>query len=514
MIAPTSNIYLMKNVPLYPDYVDTVSYADETSQFNDLTTGATILNNYTYVRQTNTIKVGLAIGKVFDVNYLCYKNAEYENKWIYCFVTRVAYVNDNVSELFFEIDVMQTFFLFGRYLLGQQYVERTHTVTDNLGEHYLEEGLPTGVMCYESQANLFPSLTSVMGVVVAVADTSSVGLYDYEGILNGATLYGFRVSNRSGLVSLLSKYTAKPESILSIYIVPWVLIADSLDSNNIITDGYTAKTFTFQGSTLTGTEDFGGYTPKNKKLYTFPYNYYSINNNNDTIIELRFERFTNFKVQIEMKTTINQPVSLSIQPKNYKGVDGTIHTERIVVSNFPQCSWANDSYSTWIAQNSATNWLSFIPSLISTLAGALTGNIPALITGGMSALNTATGTISNTYQASQTADQMIGNSGGNTLNVAHKEQGFFGGRCHVSAEYAEMIDNYFDRYGYKVNKNMVLNLRARPYWTYIKTIAADVQVSCPAQYKQTIDNALNRGVTFWKDKKASVGLYGRDNSPT
>lgn len=514
MIAPNSTIYLMKNVPLYPDYTDTVSYADADSQFADLTSGATVVSQYTYLRQNQSIKVALSIEKVFDVNYLAYKNTNYENKWIYCFVTKVEYVNDNTTELFIKIDAMQTFFLFGRYLLGQQYVERCHTATDNLGEHYVEENLPTGVMLYDSQSNLFPSLSTLMGVIVVIADTTSVGLYNYEGILSGAKMYGFRVSNRTGLISLLSSYVAKPESVISMYIVPWVLIQDSIGSDNQLTDNFVAKSYTFSGSAMTGTADFDGYVPRNKKLYNYPYQYFTINNNTDTMIELRYEWFTNFKVQVELKATINYPVTMSVQPINYKGISGTCHTERITISNYPQCSWANDSYSTWVAQNTVTNTLSYLPSIITTMLGAFTSNVPLVASGGLSTLSNATSKIGETYQASQTGDSIIGNSGGSTLNVAHGEQNFYGGRCHISAEQAKMIDQYFDRYGYKVNQSMVLNHRARPYWTYIKTIGANVQVSCPSMYKEEIDQALDRGVTFWRDKKASVGLYGRDNSPS
>lgn len=48
---------------------------------------------------------------LYDCNYLAFQNTSFGSKWFYAFITSVEYVNNITSEITFEIDVLQTYFL-------------------------------------------------------------------------------------------------------------------------------------------------------------------------------------------------------------------------------------------------------------------------------------------------------------------------------------------------------------------------------------------------------------------
>ena len=69
-----------------------------------------------------------------------------------------------------------------------------------------------------------------------------------------------------------------------------------------------------------------------------------------------------------------------------------------------------------------------------------------------------------------------------------------------------MIDDFFDKYGYAVNKIGMPKLNVRDVWTYIKTKNCTILGSVPAGDMRTICNIFDKGITFWMDGD-EVGRY-------
>ena len=69
------------------------------------------------------------------------------------------------------------------------------------------------------------------------------------------------------------------------------------------------------------------------------------------------------------------------------------------------------------------------------------------------------------------------------------------------------LDNYFDKYGYRVNLLKVPNVDTRPLWNYVKTTEAHVGGNFPKAYRTAIEGMLNRGVTFWHTGAVEIGDY-------
>lgn len=85
-------------------------------------------------------------------------------------------------------------------------------------------------------------------------------------------------------------------------------------------------------------------------------------------------------------------------------------------------------------------------------------------------------------------------------------------RMSIKREYAERIDKFFTKYGYKVNQLKIPNITGRTYFNYVQ-IAGDETIgyaSIPAKYFEKINNAFRNGVTIWHNH-ANLGDYTVNN---
>ena len=111
-IQPQTNIKLLRNVPLDPTFDHTIWFGDATSQYNYFAgKQAFNLTDYTYQRVNKGVsRVGIKADSLYNCNYMMFQNTAYGNKWFYAFITSVEFVNNECSEISFEIDVIQTWF--------------------------------------------------------------------------------------------------------------------------------------------------------------------------------------------------------------------------------------------------------------------------------------------------------------------------------------------------------------------------------------------------------------------
>ena len=143
-IAPNSTIELFKNLKLDNSYANTMwftSYAWQNTFFSNHR--YTQLNDYSYQRKDiGVIRVEGSVANLYDVNYMRFKNTSFEDKWFYAFVTRVEYVNNVTVNMYYTIDVIQTYMF--DWTLNQCLIERQHSTTDVAGDNLIPEGLELG----------------------------------------------------------------------------------------------------------------------------------------------------------------------------------------------------------------------------------------------------------------------------------------------------------------------------------------------------------------------------------
>lgn len=513
-IEPNTNIRILKDAPLDKTFDHTIYFENANAQatyFMGLQKYN--LNNYTYQRvKRGYVRVGIKADNLYDCNYMMFQNTSYGNKWFYAFITSVEYLNNECSQIEFEIDVMQTWFF--DYSVDQCFVEREHSVTDNIGDNIAPESLATGEYVFNSYTPMIENMSDIC-VIVAIVDvsgeSSAVDGKIYDGIYGGATLWVYGIDNFNAINQKLTEYVQKPESVVSMYVMPKHFLPNGeIPQNNKMVNNNKAVNELHLDSAITTNDKLNGYKPKNNKLYTYPYNFYHVDNGGSSSLSLRYEFFNDLQPIISIDCNVTQPITVTARPRGYKGTT-ELNTEIISLTNYPLCSWNVDTYSAWVAQNSVLLASGLGSALGGIAIGGLMGGVSGAITGTINAISNVTNLLAQDYQASIKADMIKGNAQG-SLNVSAKKQQFYRGRLSITSEYAKIIDDYFTRYGYSTKRLKVPNRNSRPHWNYVKTIGCTVTGSIPSDDMRLICSIYDNGITFWKNG-SEIGNYRLDNSP-
>ena len=99
------------------------------------------------------------------------------------------------------------------------------------------------------------------------------------------------------------------------------------------------------------------------------------------------------------------------------------------------------------------------------------------------------------------------------LAVATREANFYFYHCHVRADEAKRIDDFFSCYGYAVNKVKEPELNSRAYWNFVMTKDCVISGDMPASSKDAIGRIFDSGITFWNGESnelasgANIGNY-------
>lgn len=504
-IAPGTNIRLLKNVPLDTTYDHTIYFqtvSAQTAYFMGLTKYN--LTGYTYQRvNSSVIKIGISADLIYDCNYMMFQNTNFGNKWFYAYIKSVDYVNNGTSEITYEIDDMQTWYF--DYELDDCFVEREHVTNDDIGDHIEPESVDLGEYVYNNN-HYVPILDlTEMCAIISVVDTNQpVSGTIYDGVYSGATLWVYDVTDIDGINAKINEYVQSPDSILSIYTCP--LNTVGLIPGTHFLASRTQSNFTdINIDAVSTASNLDGYLPRNGKMYTYPYNFYLIDNAAGETMSIRYEFCRDLQPKLRLQGSVTQPVELVLRPYDYKGNgERTLNTESLTLRNYPLCAWTVDSFQAWIAQNS-------IPAVMDTAKSVGMGFIGGGPGGaGMGALYSISNLMGQGYQASIRADIAKGSVSGNP-NVSAKKQQFYGGRCSVSFQYAKIIDQYFTKFGYAVRQLKKPNIGTRPHWNYVKTIGCTAKGSVPADSMRNICRIYDNGITFWING-SEVGDYSLNNS--
>lgn len=506
-IQPQTNIRILKDVPLDTTYAHTIYFGSASDQQNYFVGKQKYnLGSYTYQRVNKGIaRVGIKADSLYDCNYMMFQNTAYGTKWFYAFITSVEFVNNECSEITFELDVMQTWFF--DYNMEYSLVEREHVTDDVAGFHIEPENVELGEYVFNDYKDL-SAVLKPLAVYILVNDTdesSSGNLYD--GVYGGCTLYAYNTDDVSGINTLINNYNQKPDAIVGMYMAPVIGTGQAIPSGGL-TLKYSANAYTVNGEAEAmnvGSWEIDGYKPKNRKMFTYPYNFFSIGNNDGSSLALRYEFFDDRKPQWSIRVPVTMPIQCTLRPKNYKGSAGVFPNETLTLSNYPMCSWSTDAFRAWLAQNA-------IPIIANAGVKGATGlAVGGLPMAGVSLLSSATNAIVSGYHASIQADITKGNQNHGNNNVASGLQSFYGGRCSITNQYARVIDEYFTMFGYAIHRVKIPNRNGRPHWNYVKTIGCNIVGSVPADDMRKICNIYDAGVTFWKNGN-EVGNYSLDNT--
>lgn len=528
MSTPNSTIHVCSGVRLDNRYDHSIFFENRTAQLNYFE-GKVVrtFSSYSYLRKTWPIQVDGDPEEARTWSYLYFRNDD-TGKYYFYFITNIEYKNNGMIELTLELDVVQTY-LFDFELLDC-FVERQHVTDDTVGKHTQEESLDVGEYKVQSTGNttalddkciLILASTTVNGNTAETV-TDSMGFL-YNGTFSGLTVYAVPVEKWVQWADKLLDLSTwgKIDSIVAMWMYPkklvklageatWENVGDIESVNSAIT---VSQTFTkYQSGAI------DGYTPKNNKLYTYPYNLIYVTNNAGASAVYKYERFEASAVNFLMVGGIAPDAGVYMYPTNYNG--GEAYAEGLSLPPFPTCAWDADGYKIWLAQNQNQHRLMETDSTIKTVAGvatvvgsAITGNVVGAVGGvGMA----YSGMMQKEQLLAAKADKAVEppqarGAFSTSVNMTSNKHCFTVQRKTVTAEYAKRIDDFFTMYGYKINSVQKPNIKARKAFTYVKTNGCLIAGNMCTEDTVKVENIFDHGITFWRNGDR-IGDYSQDNS--
>lgn len=540
------------------------SLSEQQSDISSLMTTKAGSDDYVYIGRNRRLKVSLPADSLYHCNYCMYQNASVGSGWIYCFVSDVQYVNDHTSEVTLDTDVFQTYLYGTDWTIPACFIERETAPSDTDDYMWGEEpGFPLTydvdgvrhkwfdvggfvVMTAsrpEKNSDLIDSILNPAGYYAEPANVTVM-----KGVAQGCNYY-FAGSVAEGmpiiteqLESILNTLAqaGATESIVSVFTIPDFYVDEYIDSfgqgfNENNTHNDEPGTFETSFDVPSKGDSLNGYVPRNKKLLRYPYTYLRLTDYNGSVSELRYELLGN--EQIDVKYAPSPACQALVYPDLYMGRTG--YEAGIVTAAGAQGSWTSQTYQNWLAQNSGMIALTVAGialagmsggATLASASGALGAGRAAIASGarhmslaapqaamsqGMRKLAGAGAAAGLAYQTLTGASKqptVTRGQHGVDVSLASGMQGAHAERMCCVPQVAEMIDEFFDRWGYAIERIEAVNITSRPSWNYVKTQGAaprsanvgsgtGVPVSrgrgTPAEALDVIRRAFDAGVTFW-----------------
>lgn len=540
-IEPNSTIKIYKNIPLDATYEHTIHFDSIGAQSGYFHSGANakkVLTNNSYQRvKRGSMRVEVKADELYDCNYLAFQNTSFGNKWFYAFITSVEYVNNITSEITFELDSMQTYMFDVEYL--PMYVEREHVMDDTVGANTVLEPIEYGEHIVQFTDNLYFG-TPWKVVIHAVPNALAVTYQNYDvdttqGVSEGSSHSTYTAHN----VTEWNTKNIRGSIARNQYTSGRYFIEDlvATDINNmidsLILDGYKIDKmymcpsefldsspgyftpFFPRPTKYYGINDQEGYEPRNKKLLTFPYCFMKVTNNQGGEMDLRWEFFggdTSRSNLFQVRKSLFNVVSADLRP-DYESSDRRYRS--LSLTDFPVLSW-NESTDLSFIGKQLMNQIGTMAAYASPLGGVQSAieSAQGLTPGGVSASYKFAQIIGNkgiNPTKATTPQQAQGNASNGYIDLENATFGYSFYSMGILPEYAKIVDEFLDKYGYQVNRLKVPNIDGRPIWNYVKTRNAVVKGNAPADEIRKICTILDNGITFWKSP-SYVGRYDLDNT--
>lgn len=524
-----TKVYLL-NAPLEKDYKHTLYFADKTAQYNHFYSLAPEQHKYTdfsYQRKEGFIRIPAQFDEVLKYNYVMYQNTAYSNKWFYAFITDIKFYNEDRTDIYIETDVIQTYMFECQF--KNCFIEREHVNDDTVGKHTLPEQLETGeYICNNVIED--KSTQNTVFIVASAVDISSgkdSGLRLYGGVLNGWYYYYFNTVNEiQSVLGDISELRTN-DAIISIFVMPRNYI-HTIDGSNKVVESWDIPKYTMWDiDNETGSQEairkpttVNGYTPKNNKLLTSPFSYLLIDNNSGATAKYDYELFNSTvnkdECAFKISGVITQGGSIRLMPFNYNGVKGANNHFGLTCGKFPICGWQSDYYTNWLTQNSLNLEVQTKSIQLATqqnIVNGVAGGIGSAITGDVggwaqnmsnmgfaveNGLNQIKGiTAQKEIHAFQSPTVNGSINCGDVLYTTGNIK-FTAYQMSVKKEYAEIIDMFFNMFGYQVNRVGLPRKNHRKYYWYTKTAGCELNGNIPQNDIQKIKAIYDNGITYWK----------------
>lgn len=517
-ITPTTNLKLLK-VPISIDNKNQITFINKETQFEYFNSLESIeYENFNYQRKDSVIRFPAHIDNIIEFNYCMYQNENYSDKWFYCFISDMKYVNDGLTEITIKTDVFQTWQF--DLIYKNMFVEREHVSDDTIGSHTVPENLENGEYIINNVTKFdMGEMSYIIQVTEWGSSSSSKPLAtNYGGIYYAGGAYVCKTIEQ--VVNILQLYATSTEvtsdAVYSLYMIPSKFIINN--SEDLKYSGQ--HTPAYDNVEIEKPNNINNYTPVNKKLLTFPYCFLNISNNNGSSNTLQYELFNEIdekpnKCIFNIKGVPVIGGSIKCNPFNYKNnLENDNEEEGIVAGKFPTLNWSENEFINWITQNgvnialgSASNILNIIGGIGLMATGNAVTGASSVVSGGLAVANT----LAQIHQYEMTPNSAKGNTNAGDINSCSNSNTFYFYQMSIKQEYAKIIDNFFSMYGYKVNNVKIPNIFGRKNWNYVKTLGSNIEGDIPQNDLQEIKNMFDNGVTFWHNSNTFLD-YSQENN--
>lgn len=511
-------------------------------------------NDYTYQRLQNAVVVPFNAEELYGYNYCMFKNANYGNRWFYSFIADIEYVSENSSRLYLKLDIFQTWF--PDCEVPACNVEREHVNDDSIGAHIRDEGFSVGEM--KVQYSVYDYLTLWLAVASA-AEPLNDGTYvnvagdNYQKLPSGTSVTVFDPVTQMGefkrFMNELSN-NGQQDAVSAVYMVPAEIVPGVSSKENGVGGAWVDASKPTRSETLEwsmGYTALDGYTPKNNKLYCYPFEYVEISNMAGQVQQLRMELMPQPGATLLLTRTGGTDVNSRTvyYPRDYNGAEW-FYEGVVTLPPYPTCNWVYQSWAN-IQGSHKMEWDEFTvretPTPIKPETGlrAFPGstydfgfekqetnsltegrylrgfaeNVGKIFSADLGQGVIGAAMASYNIQAELSKLQRTPNTqrGGTNSSAVLVNTGTYGlvaRKYTCRAEIAKQIDDFFSTYGYLVSETKKPNITGRRSWNYVKTNACNVRGKVPPNVLSAFNSMLDGGITFWHTP--DVGNYALDNS--
>lgn len=524
MAILNSKIIMAKGIKMDREYNNVLSFGTNRilAILNSNEHYVTSSNTFSFIGGKNTkiISTPFTYEQCLQSNYIAFQNPSYSNKWFFAFITNVIYKSNGNTQIEFEIDAWSTWF--ENWVKKPCYIIREHVNNDTIGANTVPENLDIGEVEQESFDEFLYFGEDGNDYYFCINTTYDPILQkDFEGVtkingnLQGNLIFCFDVYNGDVGIPNITNFIYKTNSdgkinaIQELYILPKTLI----DSIGTTPKRYSATFGSFECKLLNSSSDvvslatpfskthsFANYQPKNNKCFVYPYNYMLLSNNCGNTNIYKYENFKQNNPIFEIEMAVSVGGSIRIVPREYKNIDYN-YDESLPLAKFPTCSWSSDAFINWLTQN-AVNVGS---EIVSTTANVFMGNY-------MGVAGQVAGLIGQFRQASLQPNIKGGNNTGD-VNFSARRNTFCLYHMRAKLEYMKIIDDYFSRFGYAINRVLEPNIIGRQNFNYVE-IGKTEEIGngdVPVEFMEKINNACRRGVTIWHNHD-NMGNFNVSNN--
>lgn len=524
---------------------------------------------------------GSTLDDYYNCNYMMWRNPQFSGKWFYAYIGTPRPAAGSAVTVPFEIDQWQTWHW--SCVFPETMVRRETVKDDSIGANTVEENIETGEFViseddkkeevYKVGTDIItfsgwdstpcvlivytykPKTQSTSGddassyIIDAIADGVSKLTYKLyniapvfaggrmqQGIYQACAFISFEIKKDSTQEELDASVQAVNlymqnlvdgvmiQSVQILRMVPKFMTPGSgLQPNN------TANPRTNKVVGKKSPTSFGGYVPKNNKLYTEQFNYIVIDNGAGTQQTLGYEYFKGDSIDGDTPGTptfclysqLSTNPSCRIIPYSYKAPERAENPMYAMDLNaYPQCSFSYNEIRADYFANQSSYKVQGVQNVVNT-AASIGQNVVTMATGGPIGIASGIAGIANTALdvantiAKQTDRARIPNIvqgvADSNIQFAIGRLTFTEYRMQVRPYFAKIIDNYFTAYGYAINDIKKPELNTRTRFNFIWTQGANILGDLPTEAKRVINAQLDAGLRIWHDPAAWMD-YGPKNT--